>query len=203
MKIIIKEVNNQLIVTAPYHPDFAPNARQFNGKWTGNVWIFDPRDTDRICELLIDIYGTDGTYDDELVTIRVTTTDDIAEYRSGLFLAGRCVARAKGRDSGATLGEGVVFLSGLPDSSGSMKNWTTTIYVNSVFDIRDVPKPHALKFAERVKVKIGDEILGNITVQLIDAPTPKRDLSIKAQLAKFTTEELFEEIERRNTMKEN
>jgi len=202
MDIKIKEVNNRLLVSSPYHPDFAPEARNLGGRWTGNTWVFDPRDLERVSELLIDIFGTDGTYKGQLCTIQVTTSDDISEYRSGLFLAGRCVARAKGRDSGATIGNGVVFLKGSPDSNGSMKNWNTTIYANSVFEIRDVPEPHAKKFAEKVNAESDDEMFDSIKVELIGNRIPTRDVSIQAQLAEFTTEELFEEIERRNKLEE-
>src|SRR5690606_25910046 len=60
MKVTVE--NNQVIVSAPYHPDFPPRARKLGGKWDAykKVWKFDYRDEDRVRNVLMDVYGTDG-----------------------------------------------------------------------------------------------------------------------------------------------
>ena len=67
------------------------------------------------------------------------------------------MARAYGRDSGAKIGEGVVFLEGGASSGGSVKNWYTTIKKGSVFEVRDVPRAKAEAFLEDDSGRIGDD----------------------------------------------
>lgn len=64
-----------------------------------------------------------------------------------IYLAGRVIAGARGRDSGVTIGNGVVLVSGEIKSGGSVKNWLTVVKSESVFRILDLPLG-ALKFLE-------------------------------------------------------
>jgi len=142
MTIEIKTVENQVFVTTPYHPKFPPAARRLGGRWLAQkkVWSFDLRDEERVRELCYDIYGTDGSKTD-LVDVRIVVgEDDWKAYNGGLYFAGRKIASAYGRDSGALLGEGVVLLSGSIKSGGSRKYWTSLATAGSIFEVRDVPR---------------------------------------------------------------
>lgn len=137
--VSIASTGTKVEVKAPYHPDFPHNAKRLGGKWNNSAWSFDARDEDRVRELCRKIYGTDGTSAD-LVSVRLTAKTDITALQGGIFAAGRCVARATGRDSGAKLGDGVILLSGRVTSGGSMKNWRTYVIEGSVVEVRDVPR---------------------------------------------------------------
>ena len=145
--IKIATTTESVIVRSPYNPDFVRDARPLGGKWdaSGKVWVFPIGRESYVRDLCQRVYGTDGTA--RTVTLRVTIEKGyyINEHRGAIYLAGRQIARAFGRDSGAKAGDGVVFVSGCPDSGGSMKNWTTIIDGPAIFDVLDVPEPAARK----------------------------------------------------------
>lgn len=142
----------KIVVRSPYHPDFAPRAKKLGGKWDASQkqWMFDARDEAKVRELLVKIYGTDGSPlpRGQLLTIRAPAqVCDQRGYGSSsssrtmsFWLAGREVAHASGRDSGARLGDGVVILSGGFSSGGSVKNPSCTYKAGTVFELRDVPR---------------------------------------------------------------
>ena len=147
MAVKVETTSSHVLVTSPFHPDFPREARRLGGKWNSPVWQFDVRDEQRVREMCQRIYGTDGTAAaGDLVTLRCRIAEN--RYwdapRQGLYVAGRCVARATGRDSGAHLGDGVVLLEGTITSGGSMKNWNTIARGPVLLEIRDVPRPAAL-----------------------------------------------------------
>lgn len=165
---------DRVLVKAPYNPDFPSEARLLGGKWRAPLWVFDSRDEERVRELCRLIYGTDGTGCNELVTLRVTVTGHWAEQQDGIYLAGRQVARAFGRDSGAKLGPGVVVLSGRFDSGGSVKNWTTECKAGTIFELRDVPRRAAEKEADE-NGGCTIEIIGGEAVIDVEALTHERE----------------------------
>lgn len=156
------EITDKTItVSSPYHPDFPSRARKLGGSWhsTSKTWTFDVRDLERVKELCRSIFGEDGTDEITLnvVTLRVTVTSEWHEERDSLFLAGRMIARAVGRDSGARLGNGIVLLDGKITSGGSAKYWCTVAEKGTVFELRDVPREIAEKEANPyLKIEILD-----------------------------------------------
>lgn len=142
-------VGLKVAVYCPYHPRFRDDAKALGGKWDAlnKAWLFDTRDEQSVRELCIEHYGTDGTNTD-LVTLRCTVVDDdyIFSCKDAIRIAGREIAHARGRDSGAVLGDKIVFIDKTPRSGGSVKNWGVAIPEGSVFEIRDLPR----NIAERV-----------------------------------------------------
>jgi hypothetical protein len=132
------------VVDAPYDPGFVSKAKLLGGKWDAGakVWSFDARDESNVRDLLREVYGSDGAplLADDLCRIRVTLGQQIIAARDAFRVGGRTVALAYGRDSGAKVGEGVVFLSKRPQSGGSAKNWCTHIPAGAVFEVRDFPR---------------------------------------------------------------
>lgn len=136
----------EVVLCSPYHPDVPAAARKLGGKWDAATksWRFDVRDESRVRELCRNVYGTDGSAADaaDLVTVRLTLKRSVEEHTSAIYFAGREVCGARGRDSGARLGPGVVLLEGRITSTGSAKNWYTSAEAGSVFEIRDLPRSH-------------------------------------------------------------
>lgn len=133
--------SGRLEVTAPYNPDLVIVMQKLGGKFEGNAWSFDPRDEDTVRNACREIYGTDGDDNPPLVDVRLHFVSRVIEEREGLVIMGRHLAKAYGRDTGASLGFGVVVVSGsMPTSGGSMKNWTTVIPKDTVLEVRDVPR---------------------------------------------------------------
>ena len=135
--ISIQELNSQLIVVSPFHPALPIKARSIGGKWVDPSWVFDTRDRERVADLYRSVYGYDQ-FDVETVDIQVKLRDECFIYadKSALFLAGRQLARANGRDSNANLGDGVVMVAGDFRGGGSLKNWVTRSSEGAIFEIR-------------------------------------------------------------------
>lgn len=144
----VTRTEHQIQVNSPYNPDLPAAARKIGGKWhSGNkIWIFDIRDEGRVEALYRGIYGewpsnNGDSAPSETVTARVTVNSIWSAYNAGLFLFGRQIARATGRDSGARMGDGIVVLEGEGFySGGSMKNWRTFCSKGTIFEVRDIPK---------------------------------------------------------------
>lgn len=134
--------NGKIAIETPYNPSFVAKIKKAGGKWNpGNrTWECDERSIEAVRAIMREVYGQDDM-PQELVTVRVTVGEDaISKHTGPIVLFGRTVASAYGRDSGAKVGEGVVFETGTCRSSGSVKNWYTVIDAGSVFTIYDVPK---------------------------------------------------------------
>jgi hypothetical protein len=147
--IEIRRENNHLIVHSPYSPDFPDRAKKIGGRWDDGkrYWKFDTRDETRVRDLCREIYGTDGADQPTLVTLRVRKAafGQPGWRKASWFLAGRLVARVFGRDSGASLGDGVIVIEGDVTSGGSKKNPGLQATDDLVIEIRDVPEPAARK----------------------------------------------------------
>lgn len=141
----IERTESHICVTSPYNPDLPKPAKKLGGKWNPakSAWCFDRRDESRVEELYRSIYGewdTNNAPAADAVTCRVKILEKVWAGQRGIYFAGRQIARATGRDSGATLGNGVIVLAGRGfDSGGSVKNWTTVGYEETEFELRDVP----------------------------------------------------------------
>jgi len=161
-KVQMTSGTEKIKLTSPYHPELPSRAKALGGKFSGEkkAWYFDLRDEQRVRDLAIDLFGTDGENNTETVTLRVTFPQGHREHTDGVYVAGRCIARAYGRKSGAKLGDGVVLIRGDIGSGGSVQNWYTSIEPGSVFEIRDVPRQAAEKAmqgsGESIQIEIVD-----------------------------------------------
>lgn len=141
-EVHLERKGDALAAHTPFHGDFVRGARKLAGRWRGGAWVFPASQEDRVKGLCRKVFGTDGD-PVETVTLRVEFHDRVTAECGSVFLAGRLVARATGRDSGAKLGEGVVLLEGGIGSGGSRQRWTTEIDADTVIEILDVPRPAA------------------------------------------------------------
>jgi hypothetical protein len=139
MFVSIKNINNTIQVKTQFNPDFSYAAKKIGGKYDFNekIWCFDERNLDLVKNALMSTFGTDG-YDQSTVDVEITVKEKFIGEQSPIYLAGRIIAQARGRDSGARNGDGIVFIENSPKSGGSMKNWLTKIEEGSVFKILDL-----------------------------------------------------------------
>ena len=131
-------------VKSPYNADFVAHCRRLGGKWNGGekYWAFPALVREQVLAVLSEIYGWKP--DSKAVTVKITAKRSLDARRDAIRFAGRVVAEASGRDTGARLGADVIMLDGKINSGGSMKNWETYIYEGSVFIMRNVPDSAAL-----------------------------------------------------------
>jgi len=148
---------NCVALSSPFHPTFPKPAKAAGGRWDGKAWIFDARDVDRARAICRDIFGADDQSDpDDVLTIRAPARTCDAHGHGkfddrpmSYWLAGRKVAHATGRDSGAFLAPGVVVIQGSFTSGGSVKNPACRFEEGTVIEVRDVPRVAAERVHER------------------------------------------------------
>jgi len=114
-----------------YNKNLVENCRNLGGKWDSqeSVWVFDSMVESEVDEL-------DILYNDDLIVVDIIAKENLYECTSAVYFCGYKIAAASGRDSGASLAEGVVMIDGEVTSSGSMKNWNTKILDGSKFRIK-------------------------------------------------------------------
>lgn len=166
-KISIYAKDEKVYALTPYSGSFIENARKIGGKWdeTNKVWAFDERDTERVRELCVDVFGTDGlAFGDELVNVRIYLDKGLFQEKSNsslITLFGRTIIERKYRDYAVKFSDGVILISGgFPESGGSSKNPLLSPKNDTVLEIRDVPRG----IAEKRRKIYGDdaiEILAN------------------------------------------
>ena len=138
-QISFKKQDGKIIVTTYYNRRFASKARNLQGKWDSSkkAWIFDESVEEYVKQALLDVFGVTGETPYETCSLLIK--DFTAwESRGEVELFGRTVARAFGRDTGAKLGDDIIWISGSYGSGGSAKNWTTEIK-DGIFEIQDFP----------------------------------------------------------------
>lgn len=145
---MITQINlksNNVAFFTPYDATFIKRARQLGGTFTeitgmGKAWSFPPDILSDALAAIEDVYGVAPVYKtDELATVRLRFTQGAIGSKEPVVLCGHEIASARGRDSGARLGQGVSIVEGQADSGGSVANWTTTLSKGAVVVIRDFP----------------------------------------------------------------
>lgn len=167
----IKINNDKLEAFSPYHPDLPSKAKKLGGKWDAysKCWKFDVQDLELVTDLYSKVYGAVDSptikQPVKLVTVKLESLQKDSSYQSGLYIGGRCIGSATGRDSGARQGEGIVFHTGSITSGGSVKNWRTILNEGSVFEIRNFPES-----------KIAEIDLDTYKILEVTTPTSSKEL---------------------------
>ena len=168
MKTVNLIVNNgQVKVQTPYNAEFVTKAKNLGGKWDtlSKSWIFSESVLDYVKEILIQIYGVTGETTYQTCTLIVKNYS--AEImNNAVVLFGRTIAKASGRDTGARLGDDIIWLSGNYTSGGSTKYWKT-IVENATFEIQDFP-------VERTKFEDVQQAIAEGWVEIKGAAAQKR-----------------------------
>jgi hypothetical protein len=165
-------------VQSPYNPEFLSKAHKLNGRWSSPYWVFDERDEQRVRDVLVDVYGTDGA---PISTVTCHVTFPKAIYTDSLFLLGREVTRRPSRDAAVRLGQGVIILKGaFYASGGSTKHPIIGGSIEVVLEVRDVPE--ALANKELLASSAG--ATGGLIIQIVNKTIAREDelLAEKAKL---------------------
>lgn len=148
---------NSAMIFSPYNRDFIKRVKLLGGKWDAEhkAWVVPDRAVEEARAAMVAVYGRDDREPSQTVDVILRFPERYeSDIRSSISLMGRTLARAHGRDSGASIGDGVMFLEGSPDSDGSVKNWYTVIKAGSVVKLLDVPKNLALSTQAPKKIEM-------------------------------------------------
>lgn len=170
-RVEVTKTETQISVSSPYTPDLPARARALGGKWdpAAKAWRFDARLEADVAALYREVYGEWPGEAADYVTLRVTALNDVQEERGGIFVANRCLARARGRDTGAFLGDGVILRGGRFRSGGSRNYWATIMPRGTTVEVMDVPRPAA---EEALDEYDGSE---DLALEILEAAAPAID----------------------------
>ena len=139
------EVNGDIAeLYTPYNQDFVNKIKGIGGaKWISSkkCWSIPSAAADAAREIMRSVFGVDDISPAETVKLRITTLEELSEPKKDVNLFGKCLCHAWGRDSGGTAGQDVCYVAGAPCSSGSVKNWYSTVPSGSVIILNNVSKP--------------------------------------------------------------
>lgn len=146
-----------IFLVSPYDADLAKKCRNLNGDWTGRAWKFE-HDEDVLAAVKHAVEETFGfNYDAPRATARIEFKEDFYRGKAPYTIGGYILSEARGRDSGAKVGPGVLLLEGTIFSGGSFKNWSSEVRAGSVFKIKNFPKGAKVEDAENIIITYEDE----------------------------------------------
>lgn len=138
----IEVYNGKASIWTPYNKIFVERVKLLGAKWDASLrcWTIGESVVSDVRAAMREIYGRDDQPVSETVDVELTFTEDIAAARRPVTIAGRTIASAYGRDSGARIGDDVVFVAGSPESGGSVKNWCTVVPAGCIVKLYALPK---------------------------------------------------------------
>lgn len=134
--------NGKAKVFTPYNAEFVSRIKLLGGRWNPSekCWSVAEFKIDDVRAAMRNIYGQDDQPVSETVDVELTFSEEFYELCGPVTILGRTIATAWGRDSGARMGDDVMFLEGKPKSGGSVKNWHTVIPAGSIVKLPKLPK---------------------------------------------------------------
>jgi len=177
--------NSKILVCMEYFPKAVSGIKKLGTvRWNADLkgWMVDNDFENEVKDILVEFYGSDGSFSPKIINIELIANNDINMPQKPVIFAGKVVASAYNRDSGARTGDNVALLEGNINSGGSAKNWETSIEKGSRFKLMHVNE-QLLKHADNklFSYKILESKKGN---------TPSR-------LRKISDEELLQECKAR------
>jgi len=137
----ITKLNGIIYVECPYNENFVERIKNAGARWDdmNKAWVMDDRLIETARLLLKEIFGEDDT-PSKKVNVRVKAKNEIHKTQGDVMIFGKIVSSAKGRDTGARIGEKVSYVKGGPKSGGSVKNWKSIVPEGSIISLLDVPE---------------------------------------------------------------
>lgn len=146
----IEVIDGRAYVYTPYNPAFVKAVKGIGGaKWDGErqCWSVPDAAVSAARMIMEDVYGYSDQVPDDTVTLKVTFLSDVSSTCSDVVLFGKVMAHARGRNSGARVGDDVAYIRGGASSGGSVKNWRSIVEEGSVAILSNVNK-HVYEKAE-------------------------------------------------------
>lgn len=177
MTIKINTIDDRAYLETPYNANFVAAVKQIGGaSWdrSRRAWSIPAEAIDQAREIMRRVYGEDDRPSTEpSVSVKLTFDDRICEWHAPVTIMGKTIASAWGRDSGARVGDDVVFVEGRPESGGSVKNWYSVVPEGCVVVLHNVPRA-ALQM----------ELPAGVTAEVLESKGPDR-AALEAERARL------------------
>ncbi|GHE96727.1 hypothetical protein GCM10011501_27780 [Thalassotalea profundi] len=134
----ISHLEHNLLVQIPYMPKVnAALKRIGKAEYSYQLegWVMQTEFEDLIRAKLIHYFGACDDVSAEKVDVVITFKRTVEVRKRPVSIAGRIFARAHGRDTGASTGDGIALLDGDITSGGSNANWTSVVESGAKFRV--------------------------------------------------------------------
>lgn len=140
MNIIINQ--EKALVYTPYNYDFVQKIKSIgSSKWNGSAWEVPACTVEQVREIMMDVYGETDIEAAPKMYAKIKVVDtDWAPANRGIYLFGKLIARAYGRDSDAMVGDDVAFTKKAPVSGGSRNRPDVIIEQGAELVIHNIPE---------------------------------------------------------------
>lgn len=167
MAIKIDTIDDRAYIEAPYNANFVAAVKQIGGaSWDRGrrAWSIPDVAIDQAREIMRRVYGEDDRPSAEpKVSVKLIFGNEVSKRHAPVTILGKSIASAWGRDSGARVGDDVVFVEGKPQSGGSVKNWYSVVPEGCVVVLHNVPRA-ALQM----------ELPEGVTAEVLESKGPDR-----------------------------
>lgn len=157
MKTEIKILDEKIFVECPYIAWMPKHLRAMGGTWDGTYWVFS-EDADTLRGLKDLLRATFGyNQDSRKATVKLKAKNSLSTGKVAYVVGGFILSSARGRDSGAKVGDGVKLIDGSIYSGGSVKNWYSGIDGGTVFKIKNFPLDEMHRYEEDFEFEVVSE----------------------------------------------
>lgn len=161
MKITLNDDKTLAYIESPYNAEFISKIKTIGAaRWNPSkkAWQIPAEHTDLARSMMRQIYGEcDLPENIKYVTVELHFDKECRSSSCApISIFQREIARARGRDTGAIVGDDVIFTEGKPTSGGSRANYTTIIPAGSIATVYSIPE-----------TLLGSELPDGVTYKII------------------------------------
>lgn len=145
MKITLNDDKTLAYIESPYNTEFISKIKTIGAaRWNPSkkVWQIPAEHIDLARNMMRQVYGEcDLPEDIKYVTVELHFDEECRSNSCApILIFQKEIARARGRDTGAMVGEDVIFTEGKPTSGGSLANYITIIPAGAIATVYNVPE---------------------------------------------------------------
>lgn len=150
----LEKREGKIYTTTTYNATFIKKAKNLQGKWDGEHWVFDEKVENLVREVLINIYGTDGETYTKKVTVELELDKYLTNDSQDLKIGDLVIVTRRRKDNDVSLKEGTIVISGgFPSRGGSTKYPRLSAYENTIIRV-EIPENLYTKIEECQGVRI-------------------------------------------------
>lgn len=195
----ITHKGNTIQIESPYNPKFRDKMIELDGIWDkpNQCWWLNVKKIQAVREAMKAVFGAADVEERSLRSLKLTFVESDGAYKTDYILFGKVLSHATSLTSGGIAGADVTYLSGQPESGGSVKNWCSVIPAGSVIRLDNVKEQliesQKLPSCVRVDYIIPDEKLDRAALEKEKSELTGKIRQLQTRLARV--EQLLKEAE--------
>lgn len=187
----IEKSNGQIFIYTPYNTLFVKSIKTMGARWdsSSNAWVTNELNIDLVKPLLQKHYGTDGTFEPDLISVKIKYIKN-DDDRPSVTLLGYPICTATERDSGARMSENAALVEGEIGSGGSRQYWHAYISQNSIILFHNFPRSRLEKLKKYDHIEVMEVIEKKVSVD----PSARENLLAKKNVLMLELEKINQQL---------